>query len=37
MYMEFLLENKQYIFLALIVFILLFKIWKDLEFKDVSK
>ena len=33
--MEFLFENKHYIFLALIVFILLFKMWKDLEFKDV--
>ena len=32
--MEFLFENKHYIFLALIVFILLFKMWKDLEFKD---
>ena len=32
--MEFLLENKQYFFLALIVFILLFKIWRDLEFKE---
>ncbi|MBV68554.1 MAG: hypothetical protein CMJ08_01975 [Pelagibacterales bacterium] len=34
MYMEYLLDNKQYIFLALIVFILLFKIWRDLEFKE---
>ena len=33
--MEFLFENKHYIFLALIVFILLFKVWKDLEFKEV--
>tara|TARA_B100000902_G_C27115775_1_gene816003 strand:- start:45 stop:434 length:390 start_codon:yes stop_codon:yes gene_type:complete len=33
--MEFLLNNKQYIFLALIVFILLFKIWRDLEYKDI--
>ncbi len=32
--MEFLLENKEYLFLALIVFILLFKIWRDLEFKE---
>ena len=32
--MEFLFENKHYIFLALIVFILLFKVWKDLEFKE---
>ena len=32
--MEFLLENKLYFFLALIVFILLYKIWRDLEFKD---
>ena len=34
--MEFLFENKHYIFLALIVFILLFKVWKDLEFKEVA-
>ena len=34
MYMEFLFENKQYLFLALIVFILLFKIWRDLDFKE---
>jgi hypothetical protein len=33
--MEFLFENKHYIFLALIVFILLFKVWKDLEFKEL--
>ena len=33
--MEFLLNNKQYTFLALIVFILLFKIWRDLEYKDI--
>ena len=32
--MEYLLDNKQYIFLALIVFILLFKIWRDLDFKE---
>ena len=32
--MEFLLENKLYFFLALIVFILLYKTWRDLEFKD---
>ena len=32
--MEFLFDNKHYIFLALIVFILLFKVWKDLEFKE---
>ena len=35
--MEFLFENKHYIFLALIVFILLFKVWKDLEFKEGNK
>ena len=34
MYMEYLFDIKQYIFLALIVFILLFKIWRDLEFKE---
>ena len=33
--MEFFLENRIYLFLALIVFILLFKIWKDLEFKAI--
>ena len=33
--MEFFLENKIYLFLALIIFILLFKIWKDLEFKSI--
>ena len=33
--MEFLFENKHYSFLALIVFILLFKVWKDLEFKEL--
>ena len=32
--MEFLFENKHYIFLALIVFILLFKVWKDLDSKE---
>ena len=32
--MEFILDNKHYFFYALIVFILLFKIWKDLEFKE---
>lgn len=33
--MEFIIDNKLYLFLALIVFILLFKIWKDLEYKDI--
>ena len=33
--MEFFLENRIYLFLALIIFILLFKIWKDLEFKGI--
>jgi len=33
--MEFFLENRIYLFLALIIFILLFKIWKDLEFKSI--
>ena len=33
--MEFLFQNKHYIFLALIVFILLFKVWTDLEFKEI--
>ena len=33
--MEFLLDNKLYLFLALIIFILLFKIWKDLEYKEI--
>ena len=33
--MEFFLENRIYLFLALLIFILLFKIWKDLEFKDI--
>ena len=32
--MEFLFENKHYIFLPLIVFILLFKVWKDLDSKE---
>ena len=32
--MELIIENKLYLFLALIVFILLFKVWKDLEYKD---
>ena len=32
--MQFLFENKHYIFLALIVFILLFKVWKDLDSKE---
>ena len=31
--MEFFFENRIYFFLALIVFILLYKIWKDLAFK----
>ena len=31
--MEFFFENSIYFFLALIVFILLYKIWKDLAFK----
>ncbi len=33
--MEFFLENRIYLFLALIIFILLYKIWKDLEFKGI--
>ena len=33
--MDFFLENRIYLFLALIIFILLFKIWKDLEFKSI--
>ncbi len=33
--MEFIIDNKLYLFLALIVFIILFKIWKDLEYKDI--
>ena len=33
--MDFFLENRIYLFLALIIFILLFKIWKDLEFKGI--
>ena len=33
--MEFIIDNKLYLFFALIVFILLFKIWKDLEYKDI--
>ena len=33
--MEFFLEKRIYLFLALIIFILLFKIWKDLEFKGI--
>ncbi len=33
--MEFLLENNLYLFFALIIFILLYKIWKDLEFKQI--
>ena len=32
--MELVIENKLYLFFALIVFILLFKIWKDLEYKE---
>ena len=37
-YMEFLFENSLYLFLALIIFILLYKIWKDLEHKqDINK
>tara|TARA_A100000164_G_C21869811_1_gene754538 strand:- start:733 stop:1122 length:390 start_codon:yes stop_codon:yes gene_type:complete len=36
--MEFLFENSLYLFLALIIFILLYKIWKDLEHKqDINK
>ena len=33
--MEFLLENNLYLFFALIIFILLYKICKDLEFKQI--
>ena len=33
--MKFLLENNLYLFFALIIFILLYKIWKDLEFKQI--
>ena len=33
--MKFFLENSIYLFLAFIVFILLYKIWKDLEFKNI--
>ena len=33
--MKFFLENSIYPFLAFIVFILLYKIWKDLEFKNI--
>ena len=33
--MNFLLENNLYLFFALIIFILLYKIWKDLEFKQI--
>tara|TARA_B100000029_G_C17424889_1_gene905687 strand:+ start:368 stop:757 length:390 start_codon:yes stop_codon:yes gene_type:complete len=33
--MEFIIDNKLYLFFALIVFILLFKIWKDLEYKEI--
>ena len=33
--MKFLLENNLYLFFALIIFIFLYKIWKDLEFKQI--